>query len=126
MVQLIGAVGEVAIVPGAEEFRFARGVDGVLERALRFRQVGGRPDGDVAENRVFKVVPNANEPVSEYRIYIYDRAGRCVFESINITEGWNGTYKGQKLPQAAYVYVLSCKKSDGSPYMTKGSVVLVR
>lgn len=84
------------------------------------------PDGDVAENRVFKVVPNANEPVSEYRIYIYDRAGRCVFESNNITEGWNGTYKGQKLPQAAYVYVLSCKKSDGSPYMTKGSVVLVR
>lgn len=82
------------------------------------------PDGDVAENRLFKVVPS--EIVSDFRMFVYDRSGRMVFESNSVSTTWDGTFKGQKLPQSAYVYVIHYTAGDGTKHTKKGSVVLVR
>lgn len=82
------------------------------------------PDGDVAANRIFRVYPS--ETVSNFKMYIYDRSGHNVFESRSVGDGWDGTYNGQKLPQAAYVYVVSFTTNDGKNQVEKGSVVLIR
>lgn len=82
------------------------------------------PEGDVDANRIFKVFPS--EVISNFKLFIYDRAGHKVFEGTSVADGWDGTYKGMKLPQAAYVYVLSYTTSDDKSHTQKGSVVLIR
>lgn len=82
------------------------------------------PNGDVDENRVFKVVPT--EDVANYCIEIFDRGGHKVFESRDYIETWNGTYKGQLLPQSAYVYVIHYTDHDGKAKSKRGTVTLIR
>jgi len=35
--------------------------------------------------------------ISNYKNYMYDRIGEKVFETNDITQGWDGTYKGQAM-----------------------------
>lgn len=82
------------------------------------------PESDLEENRVFKVV--ANDMILDYRINIFDRSGRRVYESNDVYASWNGTKGGMRLPQAAYVYVINYKDRNGKPHTEKGTVTLVR
>ncbi len=43
-------------------------------------------------------------PIYQYELIIYDRWGEVVFRSTNWSEGWDGTYKNQKVPVSIYVY----------------------
>ena len=82
------------------------------------------PESDIEENRTFRVV--ANDMITDYRIYIYDRSGRRVYESEDINASWNGTKGSIRLPQAAYVYVINYKNRDGHPFTERGTVTLIR
>lgn len=82
------------------------------------------PNGPNDEARDFKV--RANVELKFYQIRIYNRAGRQVFESTDINERWNGTYRGTQLPQGAYVYVINYTPASGAPSVAKGTVTLVR
>lgn len=81
---------------------------------------------DETTNQTFLVKYN---DIQEYHIFIYDRAGRLVFESRDPEQPWNGTYaNGKKCPQGAYVYLISYHKIT-YPYdqvLQKGTVLLVR
>jgi len=57
---------------------------------------------------------------------IYNRWGRLVFQSASLNEGWNGYYKGTLQPQDVYVYVLDVSFTDGTKYIKKGDITLLR
>lgn len=81
------------------------------------------PNAGSDDIRTFKV--HANQPISEYQIFIYARNGRLIYTSTDINQAWDGKKNGSLLPQAAYVYVIKYKDSKGYPHTTKGTVTLV-
>lgn len=82
------------------------------------------PAADEEENRRFKVL--AAEEVSDFRMAIFNRAGRQVFSTQNIDQAWDATHDGTLVPQGAYVWVARYRDSEGHPRSEKGTVVVVR
>jgi gliding motility-associated-like protein len=44
---------------------------------------------------------------------VFDRWGKIVFESIDITKGWDGTFKGEPCPLGVYVWKLVVSSQSG-------------
>ncbi len=82
------------------------------------------PAADNEENRRFKVL--AAEEVSDFRMAIFNRAGRQVFSTQSIDQAWDATHDGTLVPQGAYVWVARYRDSEGHPRTEKGTVVVVR
>jgi gliding motility-associated-like protein len=57
---------------------------------------------------------------------IFDRWGQLVFESTNINEGWDGTFRGKPQPFAVYVYEVEATTDLGKKFRRQGNVTLVR
>jgi len=57
---------------------------------------------------------------------IFNRWGTPVFRTGNISQGWDGRYKGLLQPQEVYVYVLDITFTDGTTYRKKGDITLLR
>ena len=86
------------------------------------------PNGD-GLNEKFKAVTNS-ENIESFQMLIYDRWGTLIFESNNISQGWNGTFKGKLCPQGVYVYKVEYSLSASSNNVLSeiriGTVVLIR
>jgi gliding motility-associated-like protein len=74
-------------------------------------------------NSVFKPV---YRDVDSYTLQIFNRWGELVFESHDVNEGWDGTYKGRLAPQAVYVWKATGTFVSGIGFNEKGNVMLVR
>ena len=62
-----------------------------------------------------------------FHIYIYNRGGQLVYESVDPMFEWDGTSQDGPCPQGTYVYVCNYRKNGTTTLMTKsGSVTLVR
>jgi gliding motility-associated-like protein len=57
---------------------------------------------------------------------IYDRWGNKVFESNSISQGWDGTYKGQPMNTGTYSYYLTVQTFNGNNITKKGNIALIR
>lgn len=62
---------------------------------------------------------------------IYNRAGQIIFQSQNFqpnikTLGWDGSYKGSKLPSKAFVYILEALCESNEKLIKSGSFILLR
>jgi gliding motility-associated-like protein len=57
---------------------------------------------------------------------IYDRWGEKVFESNDQNKCWDGTYQGNPLNPAVYVYYLEAILYDGTEIRKKGNISLIR
>ena len=57
---------------------------------------------------------------------IFDRWGELIFESNNISKGWDGTYKNDKVEIGVYVYLIKCEWNDGKNAKRRGIVTVVR
>lgn len=57
---------------------------------------------------------------------VFDRWGHLVFETKNISEGWDGKINGKEADLATYVYLLKGVCSSGSAVEKSGNVTLVR
>jgi len=59
---------------------------------------------------------------------IYDRFGNLVFDdkNANSATGWDGTYKGKKLPVGSYVWIAEGTGEDEQQIKRTGNVMLVR
>lgn len=66
--------------------------------------------------------------IDNFHMDIYNRQGVLVFSTDDMEEGWDGNYKGQPCPQAAYVYIISAepKGKPGESFHYKGSFLLLR
>ncbi|MEW6467573.1 MAG: gliding motility-associated C-terminal domain-containing protein [Bacteroidota bacterium] len=64
--------------------------------------------------------------VKTVHLVIYDRVGEKVFETNDISIGWDGTFKGQAMNNAVFVYYATVEFLDGTFESKKGDVTLVR
>lgn len=80
------------------------------------------PNGD-GINDEFKV---AYRSIASYRCRIYDQWGTKVYDSEDITSGWDGTVYGSAASIGVYFYVIEAKGVDGTSHNKKGAVNLLR
>ena len=57
---------------------------------------------------------------------VYDRWGQKVFDTKDITKGWDGTFKGKKMDPAVFGYYVKGHCADGNEFEKKGNVTLLR
>ncbi len=81
-----------------------------------------RPGGD---NPVFFPVFSFGD-ISSYKMIVYDRWGGQVFETTDISQGWNGTVDGGLAPFGAYVYYIEVSNFTGAQLKKRGTFVLLR
>lgn len=61
------------------------------------------PDND-GDNDYFLPVINNDCSYENYIFYVFNRWGELVFNSNNLSEGWNGTHKGNPSPEGIYIW----------------------
>ena len=57
---------------------------------------------------------------------VYNRWGELVFETTEVTEGWDGTYDGKPMDQAVFVYYVEARLNNGERVVKTGNVTLIR
>jgi gliding motility-associated-like protein len=80
------------------------------------------PDND-GINDVFKPEGYYN---GKFIMQVFSRGGQMVFESNNMNLGWDGTFRGEKMPDGVYAYVISVSDSKDNACTKKGAVTLLR
>ncbi len=101
-------------------------VAAVMDRRLPCMETRGTitPDGD-GLNEAFII--NCVEDFLDNRLFIYNRWGQLVYETIDYANDWRGVSNdGEQLPEGAYYFILEYNDFDGNAQQLKGSVTLLR
>jgi gliding motility-associated-like protein len=80
------------------------------------------PNGDRL-NDVFKATYGDN--VTKFKMEIYNRWGQKVFESSDISRGWDGTYR-QNILTGVFVWIIKYDTVDLKNRVLKGTVILIK
>jgi gliding motility-associated-like protein len=80
------------------------------------------PNGD-GNNDVLFV---RGQGITEFSLRIYDRWGEKVFETTDLSQGWNGKFRGKDVDQGVFVYTLYVLFADGSETKDKGNITMTR
>ncbi|MEI6681887.1 MAG: gliding motility-associated C-terminal domain-containing protein [Bacteroidota bacterium] len=82
------------------------------------------PNGDGVNDHFLPLSAN----IRQFSMNIYSRTGELVFSSDAVTDGWDGTFKGQPCTGGTYVYVIVYKLSESPPEFRtlSGTLTLVR
>lgn len=80
------------------------------------------PDGD-GLNDIFQ--PKGTGFVS-FELLVFDRWGSLVFQSEAVSEGWDGSFKGQPVKSDVYVWQIRFTRNDGARESRRGHVTLYR
>jgi gliding motility-associated-like protein len=80
------------------------------------------PNGD-GGNDCLKVYNNCIESMV---FKVYARWGEVVFETTDVDECWDGSYKGKDLNNAVFMYTLNATLINGEEVSLKGNVSLIR
>lgn len=75
-------------------------------------------------NALLKVIRLGDATLKKF--VVYNRWGTKVFETSDINEGWNGTYKNEPQPMGVYVYMIEATTASGKPFNKQGNVTLMR
>jgi gliding motility-associated-like protein len=78
---------------------------------------------DDKKNEIFKP---AGYGIRTYNIQIYNRWGEKLFESDQFDRGWDGTYKGEIVPEGVYIYKIAAQGVDGYWHFLKGNITVIR
>jgi gliding motility-associated-like protein len=77
--------------------------------------------------------PQANESfcvlsdcVEQFKLLIFNRWGEKVFETEDVGQCWNGTFKGVEVASGVYAYNVFLKQLDGEVVNKVGTVVLAK
>lgn len=82
------------------------------------------PDGD-GRNDTFRPL-HACE-MSEFQLAIYDRFGDMVYRSNNPDQGWDGTFRGARVPTGSFVWMVHYfNTATKQPVFRKGTVMVIR
>jgi gliding motility-associated-like protein len=80
------------------------------------------PNGDGVNDRAVAI----GYGIAKMTFRIYNRWGQLMFESNDISLGWDGKFNGKPQPMDAYAYTLDAALVDGTPVRKAGSITLVR
>jgi gliding motility-associated-like protein len=64
--------------------------------------------------------------IKDFRGTVFNRWGEKVFESDNQSDGWDGTFRGQRQPPGVYVYIVDLVYLNGEKVTKQGSITLIR
>lgn len=87
------------------------------------------PDGDGINDHLEVYTDDNVQLINEF--LIYDRWGEKMFEASKVnpltsTLYWDGKFRGRPLNPGVYVYYLNVKLIDGSEYIVKGDITLIK
>ncbi|TAL61220.1 MAG: gliding motility-associated C-terminal domain-containing protein [Bacteroidetes bacterium] len=81
------------------------------------------PNGD-NHNELFKP---RNNCIKDINFKIYNRWGNLVFETTDVTKGWDGsTPRGKEVNEGVYMYTIKATLNDGALVKKKGTVTLLK
>lgn len=86
-----------------------------------FSPNGTGPD----ENNILKVL-GKEVCVKDFSFMIFDRWGEKIFEGTDISQSWDGFYKGKPMQMGNFVYDLNIQMYDDTMIHKSGSLTLVR
>jgi gliding motility-associated-like protein len=69
------------------------------------------------KNELFLCKVNCTE--FQGKLEIYNRMGQLLFQSQDLEEGWDGTWKGKDAPEGVYIYVLKYSGYDNGRYINE-------
>lgn len=75
-------------------------------------------------NNTFKILIRGIATLQYFRIF--DRWGVKVFETTDISKGWDGTFNGTLQPFGVYVYEVGAVTSAGRSFVKHGNVTLIK
>ncbi len=75
-------------------------------------------------NSKFTIIKRGEATLNHFRIF--NRWGEVVFETTNVGDGWDGTYKGAPQPLGVYVYDVQAVTTTGKLFNKRGNVTLLR
>lgn len=64
--------------------------------------------------------------VKTFSMLIYNRLGKLVYQTDDITKGWNGNFNGKEATSDVYVYTIEMTDLQGNGFQTKGTFTLIR
>jgi len=80
--------------------------------------------GTYGNNTTLKLIRKGTATLKSLKIF--DRWGKLVFQTTNIDEGWDGTYKGTPQPMGVYVYIVDAVSNSGRAFTKQGNITLIR
>ena len=108
-------------VNGALENVYSNYVDIIYRSLVEFPNVF-TPNGD-GLNDLFTF---KGRFISEGSILIYNRWGELIFETDDISTGWDGRTLGKEAIMGTYIYRASLMDETGVPFIKTGQVLLLR
>jgi gliding motility-associated-like protein len=57
---------------------------------------------------------------------IFDRWGELIFETTDISKGWDGSFRGKKVDPDVYDYYLEATCIQGDQKIIKGNITLMK
>jgi gliding motility-associated-like protein len=82
------------------------------------------PDGD-GLNDVLRPV-QLLDLAGRVSFRVFNRWGETVFESADLSAGWDGTWMGKAQEMGTYLYIFTATDRRGDPYTLTGTVTLIR
>ncbi|MES2132206.1 MAG: gliding motility-associated C-terminal domain-containing protein [Bacteroidota bacterium] len=80
------------------------------------------PNGDNLNDVLY--TPGTN--ITSYHLVIYNRWGNLVFESRDAEHGWDGTYRGERVKDDVYNYLLVAEGIDHEVYKKTGFIAVLK
>ncbi|MCB9244912.1 MAG: gliding motility-associated C-terminal domain-containing protein [Flavobacteriales bacterium] len=83
------------------------------------------PDGGgPGENEGFRA--KVNNGVQDYHLIVFNRWGEILWESLDPSEKWDGTYKGTPVQPGVYAWKLNVTSWNNEAYRYSGTVILLK
>lgn len=79
----------------------------------------------LSTNSCFQPIFPPTSIPDDYKMCIYNRVGALVFQTSELSDCWNGAYRGDLLPRETYVYYITYRFSDDIRHKT-GTLLLLR
>jgi len=57
---------------------------------------------------------------------IFSKWGQLIFNSNDITKKWDGTFKGKKMPNGSYLWMLNYVNQKSKKIYQQGTIMLIR
>jgi gliding motility-associated-like protein len=83
------------------------------------------PDGD-GLNEIFMPGTMIGVDEKDYNFYVFDRWGELLYEGHNLTDGWDGHYKGNLVKTGVYVWRIEVTDLEGVVHKYTGNVNVIR
>ena len=96
----------------------------VWEQETFFIQTAFTPNGD-GVNDVFEI---KQKGIVDWHLQIFDRWGKLVWETFDVTDFWDGTHResGKPVQQGAYSYQIELVWYKGRYYNKMGTITVIR